>query len=494
MPPSSSRSSNHSNSSIHRHDQDSLVLFAACYISFVCTGIFPSPDADSTLRLAATIDRVVSATLAPSATLLVSLIHLERLRSARAAEVRASSSDARASWRFLQSANSPDHIAIFTAEPPASKRIRGHRTPACSDSPSLSSGGATVNGKQNSAAASSVSSSSPVTITPTISARLHRIWSASFILADCTMNDNAFTCKSWSIVTGYSPDECVALKRAFLLCLDYDVWIGSGEYNTWLGMFRGRVKAAAAAASANPSASNTSYFYRQMERALGNASVLASAANARANDEVGPEYQRPDPAKPRQAPSATAPTREPPAAVAPTPAAPAQTSSTITPVSTGSSKPSIPAVSAAAIRRLSSATGTTAANASSVTGTTASPAAGAAVSAAAYRRRSSFITSTAAAEAANLAAFRRRSSILPGSAGTAAAAAAAAAAAGLADGSKTPSAQTPSAKSSFANPLPAPSPSAFVPRRMSSSTVVERTVKKRPSSSLAALEWTAAAV
>ncbi|KAJ1567850.1 hypothetical protein HK405_004550, partial [Cladochytrium tenue] len=461
--------------SIFRHNQDSLVVFAACYITFVCTGVFPSPDADSTLKLASAIDRVMSATVSPSATLLVSLIYLERLRSTRASQARAASHDARAAWRTLQHAQEQVHPMFAPTSSPAR---RGGSVRYGAD------------GRARGMKPASISTAAD-TITPAVSSRLHRIWSAAFILADCFMNDNAFTCQSWSIVTDYTPEDCVALKRCFLLCLDHDVWIRPGEYRAWSRMFRERVRAAAAAASSDPLAASSSagrYFTREMDKGLERAVALAAAAAARIQDEIGPEP--PVPRHSAEATAAVAPSRTDDtaakakadaAAAAPANPSSEPNSSPMTPSSqrsanarrTSAARPtsmlvpgkkaadtpaggpskrlaerflSQPPVAPGSAVSLAVAAVVAAANLARRTSSTASSVATDGDETKQQRRPSFITTTSAGAEAAASASMRRRSSLLgPGSAAV------------------TPS-STPlsAAKAAFMCPLPAPAAAAAV--------------------------------
>ncbi|KAJ3089012.1 hypothetical protein HK102_007400, partial [Quaeritorhiza haematococci] len=62
----------------------------------------------------------------------------------------------------------------------------------------------------------------------------YRILTTGLMLADAFLNDNAFTCKSWSEVTGISAQECATMKREFLSALQFDLSITEEEYAQWL--------------------------------------------------------------------------------------------------------------------------------------------------------------------------------------------------------------------------------------------------------------------
>ncbi|KAI9360419.1 hypothetical protein DFJ73DRAFT_80476 [Zopfochytrium polystomum] len=443
MPPSSRQTN------VYRHDQDSLVLFSACYISFVCTGVFPSPEADSTLRLAATIDRVVSATASPSATLLVSLIYLERLRSSRASQARLSSSDVRAAWRVLQNSNSPEHIAMFTGAGSSSSSSRRHHSNHFA---------AKIAAKAQLSPSNASSVSSDSAITPTVSARLHRIWSAAFILADAFMNDNAFTCQSWSIVTDYTPNDCVSLKRCFLMCLDHDVWIKPGEYRAWVRMFKERVRTAGGTDS-DASSSTFAFFTKEMSKGLERAASMASAAAAKANDELGAE------APATRHTSSGQSKRKETAAVPSATVAHSRDSTSEDRlgrrISTVAKTQILPQTMSSGAERSSITTSNTAVITAATNAITLSNN----DSHAGGPRRPSFITTTAAAaEAATLASMRRRSSLL--SSGTS---------------NNTPvTASGAAPKNPFLNPLPTSS-SSSTPRRMSSTASIASVGSKRMS-------------
>ncbi|KAJ1539835.1 hypothetical protein HK405_012378, partial [Cladochytrium tenue] len=258
------------NSSSSSSDKDGLVLFAASYVAFVCTGRFPAPGAGTTLRLAAAIDRAVTATAAPPAALLVSLVYLERLRSCRAAAASTSSS-----------APNADGKTDDTADDSADDAARAWAT--------------LVRVPRSRSAASDAATT-----------RLHRLWSAAFMLADVYLNDHAFTARSWGYVTGYTADDCIRMKRALLVCMHHDAWIRPAEYRAWLRLFRDRLHAhhqhvqdpqAASTATASPKATTAipqpspppPLFAAEMERALSRAALLASLAGARAREVLGAE-------------------------------------------------------------------------------------------------------------------------------------------------------------------------------------------------------------
>ncbi|KAI8847016.1 hypothetical protein BC829DRAFT_397330 [Chytridium lagenaria] len=51
------------------------------------------------------------------------------------------------------------------------------------------------------------------------------------------LNDNAFLCKSWSEVTGFSTLECAAMRRAFLSCIDHDLSLHEQDHASLLDAF-----------------------------------------------------------------------------------------------------------------------------------------------------------------------------------------------------------------------------------------------------------------
>jgi hypothetical protein len=65
---------------------------------------------------------------------------------------------------------------------------------------------------------------------------LFKCYTTSLVLADCFLNDNAFSSKSWSTVTGLSKLEISAMKRTMLHSMNYDLHAGVEEYTTFLGM------------------------------------------------------------------------------------------------------------------------------------------------------------------------------------------------------------------------------------------------------------------
>ncbi|KAJ3097738.1 hypothetical protein HDU96_000283 [Phlyctochytrium bullatum] len=65
----------------------------------------------------------------------------------------------------------------------------------------------------------------------------HRVWVAGLMLADAYLNDNAFLCRSWAEVTGFTTQECVAMRKAFLTCIDHDLNLGEAQHEAMLRAF-----------------------------------------------------------------------------------------------------------------------------------------------------------------------------------------------------------------------------------------------------------------
>lgn len=61
-----------------------------------------------------------------------------------------------------------------------------------------------------------------------------RLWFASLILSDAYLEDNSFTCKSWSAVSGFSTKECASIKFSLLALLDYRLEVSGTKYESWI--------------------------------------------------------------------------------------------------------------------------------------------------------------------------------------------------------------------------------------------------------------------
>ncbi|KAJ3038977.1 hypothetical protein HDV00_012735 [Rhizophlyctis rosea] len=74
-----------------------------------------------------------------------------------------------------------------------------------------------------------------------------RIWATSIMLADAFHNDNAFTTKSWSQVSGFRTNECATMQREFLKWIDYSLVITEKQYAEWIKYMERFLSASAAA-------------------------------------------------------------------------------------------------------------------------------------------------------------------------------------------------------------------------------------------------------
>ncbi|KAJ8325560.1 hypothetical protein O5D80_005771 [Batrachochytrium dendrobatidis] len=61
-----------------------------------------------------------------------------------------------------------------------------------------------------------------------------RVWITALSLADGFVNDNAYTVRSWSDVSGFSVLECVAMRKEFLEAIEHKLYITEQEYTYWL--------------------------------------------------------------------------------------------------------------------------------------------------------------------------------------------------------------------------------------------------------------------
>jgi hypothetical protein len=65
---------------------------------------------------------------------------------------------------------------------------------------------------------------------------LFKSYSGALILADSFLNDNAFSTKSWSIVTGLTKTDVSTLKREMLIQLNFELHCSVSDYAQFLGM------------------------------------------------------------------------------------------------------------------------------------------------------------------------------------------------------------------------------------------------------------------
>ena len=69
----------------------------------------------------------------------------------------------------------------------------------------------------------------------------YRIWLTSIMLADCFLNDNAFTTASWAEVSGFSIGECCTMRREFLNAISFELAVDTQEYIEWLNFLEERL-------------------------------------------------------------------------------------------------------------------------------------------------------------------------------------------------------------------------------------------------------------
>lgn len=62
----------------------------------------------------------------------------------------------------------------------------------------------------------------------------YRLWIASLILADLYLNDNSYTCQSWSEVSGLEAKECAHIKTLLLRMLGWSLEVSTFAYSCWL--------------------------------------------------------------------------------------------------------------------------------------------------------------------------------------------------------------------------------------------------------------------
>jgi hypothetical protein len=67
----------------------------------------------------------------------------------------------------------------------------------------------------------------------------YRIWLTSLALADDYLNDNTYTCKSWSIASGFPAKECVLMKQEFLKVIDFRLHVETRDYHDWFSQCQG---------------------------------------------------------------------------------------------------------------------------------------------------------------------------------------------------------------------------------------------------------------
>ncbi|KAI8914090.1 hypothetical protein BC831DRAFT_489571 [Entophlyctis helioformis] len=61
-----------------------------------------------------------------------------------------------------------------------------------------------------------------------------RVWASALSLADAYVNDNAYTTRSWSDVSGFAVAECVAMRKEFLDQIGFDLGLSERDYAEWL--------------------------------------------------------------------------------------------------------------------------------------------------------------------------------------------------------------------------------------------------------------------
>ena len=65
-----------------------------------------------------------------------------------------------------------------------------------------------------------------------------RLWITALILSENYFNDNSYSLKSWSEVSGFPPCELIQMKRDFLTIIRYHLEVNPKDYALWLKSLR----------------------------------------------------------------------------------------------------------------------------------------------------------------------------------------------------------------------------------------------------------------
>ncbi|TFK38782.1 cyclin-domain-containing protein [Crucibulum laeve] len=79
--------------------------------------------------------------------------------------------------------------------------------------------------------------------TPAQSGSEFRIAVAGLMMANKFLDDNTYTNKTWSEVSGISLDEINRMEREFLLGVDFNLYVDKSTYESWLNLLKGLVMA-----------------------------------------------------------------------------------------------------------------------------------------------------------------------------------------------------------------------------------------------------------
>jgi hypothetical protein len=61
-----------------------------------------------------------------------------------------------------------------------------------------------------------------------------KIWLTALMLADASLNDAAYSTKSWAQVSELPVQECIRMRRVFLEVLNYDLHVNPAQYREWI--------------------------------------------------------------------------------------------------------------------------------------------------------------------------------------------------------------------------------------------------------------------